>query len=328
MIDRMDAFGRKELPDVNRQYKARLFEMIFSQKKELLELYNAVSGSNYTDPDKLEINTLENAIYMAMRNDVSFVIDFRLSLYEHQSTFNPNIPLRLLMYIADLYSKITHGKNLYGETAVPIPTPNFIVFYNGKDEYPDRMTLKLSDMYQVKQDEAELGLKVTMLNINRGRNKDLMASCKTLADYAEYTARVREYTRSMPLDEAVERAITECISEGILSEFLTAFRAEAKSVSIYEYNEEEHMRMEREEHYAKGKADGRAEGKKEERARIFVKSVCKKIRKGNTVAEIADMLEMDTETVQRIYDTAAGYFPDYDEDKILKKYLTSTGSEV
>lgn len=206
----------KELPTANRQYKARLFEMIFSQKKELLELY------------------------------------------EHQSTFNPNIPLRLLLYIADLYSRITRKSNLYGSVVVPIPTPNFIVFYNGKDEYPDRMTLKLSDMYQVGQDQPKLELQVMMLNINRGHNEELLASCKTLADYAEYTAKVRDYAASMSLDEAVERAITECISEGILSEFLTRFRAEAKRVSIYEYNEEEHMRMEREEHYAKGQREERA----------------------------------------------------------------------
>ena len=261
----------KELPTANRQYKARLFEMIFSQKKELLELY------------------------------------------EHQSTFNPNIPLRLLLYIADLYSRITRKSNLYGSVVVPIPTPNFIVFYNGKDEYPDRMTLKLSDMYQVGQDQPKLELQVMMLNINRGDNEELLASCKTLADYAEYTAKVRDYAASMSLDEAVERAITECISEGILSEFLTRFRAEAKRVSIYEYNEEEHMRMEREEHYAKGQ--------REERARRFIRMICKKMKKGNTVSEIADILELDEATVQTIYDIAADSAPEYDEEQIIKKYL-------
>lgn len=252
----------RELPAVNRQYKARLFEMVFSQKRELLELYNAISGSNYEDPDELEINTLENAIYMAMHNDVSFVIDSRLSLYEHQSTYNPNIPLRLLLYISDLYSRITQGKNLYGETVVQIPTPDFIVFYNGRAEYPDEMVLKLSDMYEVAQESPKLELRVRMLNINRGHNKELLKSCKTLADYTEYTARVRDYAGVMSLDEAVERAIAECISEGILAEFLKKNRAEAKKVSIYEYNEEEHMRMEREDFFARGKKAGIEEGKR------------------------------------------------------------------
>lgn len=323
MTDRMEMTAESRLPSANRQYKARLFEMIFSQKKELLELYNAVSGSDYTDPDKLEINTLENAIYMAMHNDLSFVIDSQLSLYEHQSTFNPNIPLRLLMYIADLYSKITQRKNLYGRMVVPIPTPNFIVFYNGKDAYPDRMTLKLSDMYQVEQEEPELELKVTMLNINRGHNKELMAASRTLSGYAEYTARVREYVASMPLEDAVERAITECINEGILAEFLSAYRAEAKKVSIYEYDEEEHMRMEREENYAWGLEVGRAEGRIKEN----VYAICKKIKKGNTVPEIAEMLELDEIVVKRIYDIAKGFAPEFDEEQIVRKYMELEGGE-
>ena len=82
----------------NRMYKATVFAMLFEDKKRLLELYNAISGKHYTDPDMLEINTLENAIYMAVKNDISFLIDARLSLYEHQSTYSPNLPLRFLVY--------------------------------------------------------------------------------------------------------------------------------------------------------------------------------------------------------------------------------------
>ena len=99
--------------NVRRDYKARLFEMIFRGKEELLGLYNAVNGTNYSNPDELEINTLENAIYLSMHNDVSFIIDSRLSLYEHQSTYSPNLPLRYLFYVSDLYSKMTKNSNLY-----------------------------------------------------------------------------------------------------------------------------------------------------------------------------------------------------------------------
>ena len=152
-----------------------------------------------------------------------------------------------------------------------------------------------------------------MLNINRGHNSGLMSACKTLADYAEYTARVREYAASMPLEEAVERAITECISKGILADFLSGYRAEAKKVTIYEYNEEEHMRMEREENFENGR--------KEERARIYVRGICKKIKKNNTIPEIADMLELDEKTVRQICDIAKDYAPEYDEEEIVKKYL-------
>ena len=131
---------------VNRTFKSTLFIMLFEDRKNLLELYNAITGKHYADPELLEINTLENAIYMSMKNDVSFLIDGRLSLYEHQSTKNPNLPLRFLLYISHLYSRLTVKANLYGETIVRIPAPEFIIFYNGKDEMPERQLLKLSDM--------------------------------------------------------------------------------------------------------------------------------------------------------------------------------------
>lgn len=178
-----------QLP-VNRTYKARIFEMLYEDKKELLDLYNAINETCYDDPEELEINTLENAVYLSMRNDVSFVIGCYVSLYEHQSTFSPNLPLR---------------------------------FYNEK----------------------------------------LKKTCKSLGDYCEYTRRVRQYAKDWPIEEAVERAITECIKEGILAEFLSGQRAEAKKVSIYEYDEEKHMRMEREQSYATGKAEGIELGKVE-----------------------------------------------------------------
>lgn len=232
--------------NLNREYKSRLFSMVFGRKKELLELYNAVNGTNYDDPELLEINTLKNAIYLAMHNDISFLINFRMSLYEQQSTYNPNMPLRFLEYVADLYSGIIKDENLYGTRLIKIPAPEFIVFYNGQMEKPDRMELKLSDAYQTKEKEIHLELKVRMLNVNKGHNKQLMDACKTLKDYAEYTDRVRRYAKETSIEEAVERAITECISEGILADFLSQNRAEAKKVSIYEYDQEKHMRMERE----------------------------------------------------------------------------------
>ena len=121
--------------------------MIFSSKEELLSLYNAVNGSHYDDPEILEINTLENAIYMSMHNDISFIIDTRLYLYEHQSTYNPNLPYRFLEYISELYSKMVLGKNIYGRTKIQLPTPRFIVFYNGREELDDVLEMKLSDLY-------------------------------------------------------------------------------------------------------------------------------------------------------------------------------------
>ena len=112
--------------------------MLFSDRKNLLSLYNAVSGSHYDDPEKLEIITLENAIYMGMKNDLAFIIDTELFLYEHQSTYNPNMPLRDLFYISSEYQKLVDHKSLYSSVLQKIPAPQFIVFYNGLEKKKDR----------------------------------------------------------------------------------------------------------------------------------------------------------------------------------------------
>lgn len=244
----------------NRMYKSRIFAMLFSDRNELLKLYNAINGTSYDDPDLLQVNTLENAVYMSMQNDVSFIIDMRLNLYEHQSTYSPNLPVRYLLYVADVYSDYTKDMNLYGTKAVKLPTPKFVIFYNGQAEQPDRKELKLSELFSIPDADPSLELKAVMLNINKGHNRKLMETCRTLQDYAEYTFRVREYAAEMPLDLAVEQAITECISEGILADFLRKNRAEAKKVSIYEYDEERHMRQTREEGMEEGYANGFSQG--------------------------------------------------------------------
>lgn len=278
----------------NRTYKATIFAMLFEDKEHLLELYNAVSGKHYTNPEMLEINTLENAIYMAIRNDISFLIDARRSLYEHQSTYSPNLPLRFLLYISALYSSMTKDANLYGRKAIELPPPRFVIFYNGKDEQPDRQILKLSDLYTINE-ECSLELEAVMLNVNSGHNKELMEMSHTLWEYAEYTARVREYTETMELEEAVERAIEECIQEGILKEFLEKNRAEAKNMSIFEYDQERHIKQEREEAWEEGRKAGKRD--------MLWKLAEKKLRKGKTITEIAEELEESEETIKEILDS-------------------------
>jgi len=251
---------RKKNTSVRRDYKARLFEMIFREKEELLGLYNAVNGTNYSNPDELEINTLENAIYLSMHNDVSFIIDSRLSLYEHQSTYSPNLPLRYLFYVSDLYSKMTKDSNLYGSRRITIPAPRFLIFYNGKEARPEREVLELSDAFEIQEEELWLNLKAVLLNINPGYNNDIVNACKTLSDYVTYTSRVRQYAEQMEIEDAVEQAITECIAEGILADFLTQYRSEVKKMSIYEYDEEQQRRWDKEEGEEIGLAKGLAKG--------------------------------------------------------------------
>ena len=281
----------KMYPVPNRNYKSSIFTMLFSDKKELLGLYNAVSGKDYKDPGLLEVNTLENAIYMAIKNDLSFVIDSQLSLYEHQSTYSPNLPLRMLLYLADLYADMTKNENLYGKKKVKIPPPQFIIFYNGVERQPDRRILRLSDLYEVEEEEHKLELEAVMLNVNAGHNRELLQSCKTLADYAEYTACIRKYAEEMDTEDAVECAIAECIQEGILEEFLRKNRAEAKRMSIYEYDQARHIRQEREDAWEEGWSEGRNEGRQEE--------------KRSVAARLAEMGMTAEQIAQAVGETAA-----------------------
>ena len=281
----------KMYPVPNRNYKSSIFTMLFSDKKELLGLYNAVSGKDYKDPGLLEVNTLENAIYMAIKNDLSFVIDSQLSLYEHQSTYSPNLPLRMLLYLADLYADMTKNENLYGKKKVKIPPPQFIIFYNGVERQPDRRILRLSDLYEVEEEEHKLELEAVMLNVNAGHNRELLQSCKTLADYAEYTACIRKYAEEMDTEDAVECAIVECIQEGILEEFLRKNRAEAKRMSIYEYDQARHIRQEREDAWEEGWSEGRDEGRQEE--------------KRSVAARLAEMGMTAEQIAQAVGETAA-----------------------
>ena len=238
---------------VNRIYKDRLYKMIFNDKSELLKLYNAINGTHYDDPAMLTITTLDNAIYMTMENDLSFIIDMRLALYEQQSTVNPNLPLRFLMYIADIYSAYVKDMNIYSSKKPQIPLPSFVIFYNGVQSQPDKSEFLLSELFHPTTDEPALELKAVMLNINKGHNQELMNACHTLRDYSEYVARIRTYSGELPFADAVKKAITECIQENILRDFLLKNRAEAKAMSIYEYDEAKTMRMFRDEGYEEGK---------------------------------------------------------------------------
>ena len=230
--------------------------MLFREKKELLELYNALNDSAYNSPEDLTICTLENAIYMNFKNDISFLLDSEMNLYEHQGSYNPNMPLRDLVYIAKQLEKYTRDETIYSSTLVKNPVPRFVVFYNVTDGQPERQILRLSDAFEKETAEPELELKVLMLNINFGHNKELMDKCRTLREYSQYVDRVRKYAKRMQIEEAVERAVTECTREGILADFLSSQRAEVIAVSIFEYNEEEEMRKIRASEYKNGKEEG------------------------------------------------------------------------
>ena len=247
-------------PVANRKYKDTIFRMLFSDKKNLLSLYNALNGKNYSDCDKLEIVTLENAIYMSMKNDLAFVLEMGLYLYEHQSTYNPNMPLRDLFYICSEYQKLVDKKSLFSSTLQKIPAPNFIEFYNGSTVISDCTELRLSSAFECLTGEPKLELIVTVLNVNEGHNADLMQHCSMLKEYAQYVARVRHYASDMPLNEAVKHAVDECIREGILAEFLARYRNEVISMSIFEYDKELEEKKLRKAEFEAGREAGHEAG--------------------------------------------------------------------
>ena len=249
---------------INVKFKDRLFRLVFQDKRSLLELYNALNNSNYQDPEALDITVLENALYMGMKNDLSFLVGDVLNLYEHQSTYNPNMPARGFFYLADVYRKYVEQRklNLYGSRLARLPLPQYLVFYNGLKNEPDRVVLKLSDAFVCPEGMKPcLELEAVMLNINLGHNRELMERCDTLRQYAQFVAEVRSCLEQVgQLETAVDRAVENCIREGILAEFLSAHRAEVLNVILYEYNEQEHIAMERAEAEEEGIEKGKTIG--------------------------------------------------------------------
>ncbi len=234
---------------VIRNYKDTVFRMLFKQPRELLELFNAVNGTNYTDEHSLEIMTLENAVYMSVKNDISCILDMRLQLYEQQSTFNPNMPLRDLIYLSRQLEKLILDSDIYSTRQIRIPMPQFFVFYNGETAQPERKELKLSDAYRQREAQREqleapyaLELKVIQFNINDGYNTKLKESCPTLLEYMIYVDKIRTYRKKMRLQDAVQQAVNECIRENVLRDFLLKNKAGVISMSIFEYDEELHKR--------------------------------------------------------------------------------------
>ena len=287
----------------NRNYKDTVFRMLFSDRKNLLSLYNAVSGAHYEDPEMLEIVTLENAIYMGMKNDLAFIIDTDLFLYEHQSTYNPNMPLRDLFYISSEYQKLVDKKSLYSSVLQKIPAPQFIVFYNGTEKKKDSWVNHLSEAFKNLSGNPKLELEVLTLNINEGHNPELMEQCQTLREYAQYVTCVRRYAKEFELNKAVKLAVDECIRNNILSEFLRANKSEVISMSIFEYDKEEEERKLRKAEYEAGVAVGIKAGVADgiSKGKILAKKedTIALSKLGLPVEQIASALQIDIEIARQ-----------------------------
>lgn len=239
--------GILALEQANRKYKDRLFRFIFQDKKNLLSLYNAMNGSNYTDEEQLEIFTVENVLYMNFKGDISFLVDLCLYLYEHQSSYNPNMGVRGLIYFAQSYNKYMekHKLNRFGAKLLSLPKPVFVVFYNGTSWQEEETIIRLSDCFEIEEGEEPcVEVVARMLNINYGKNKELMKHCKPLMDYAVFVKKVRDYMKeSVSLEAAVNRAIDECIKENCLREFLEQHRAEVVEIMLDSYSLENYQKI-------------------------------------------------------------------------------------
>ncbi len=303
----------QQSPPVSRSYKDTVFRMLFRDKANLLSLYNAINGSHYTDLNLLEINTLENAIYLSFHNDVSFLIcDRELNLYEHQSTPSPNMTLRDLFYLADLLHKSVKTKklDLFSSTMIRIPEPHFLIFYNGSDPMPEDSVYKLSDLFlthagnsigsHLIQDEIsdpEIELKVRVLNINLGYNENIQKACKVLYQYAQFVSVTREYmSGNGNRTECVNEAIDFCLEHDILKEFLLRNREAAMLSMLYEYDEETHIQNEKNISWQKGREKGREEGREEGISNVALTM----IQKGFDEQEICECTGISHETYESL----------------------------
>lgn len=250
-------FGRRG--KARRNVKDKLFRVLFEKDREaLLQLYNALNGTDYRDASQLEIVTIESAVYVVMKNDLAFVLAGTLNMYEHQSTYSSNLPVRFLIYLAQEYQVLIERaeKSLYGSAQITLPTPQCVVFYNGIKEMPEEQILNLSDAFENRGVKADVELTVRMLNINHGHNRLLMEKCRMLKEYAEFVAVTREYMyKRKKMNEALAAAVDYCIEHGILEQFLRKNRAEVLGMLLEEFDVEKYERT------------IRGEGRDEERER-------------------------------------------------------------
>ena len=228
----------------------RLFIAIFGKdtersKRWRLDLYNVLNGTNYTDPDALELNTIENVIYIKMYNDVSFLVDSQMTLYEQQSETNSNMPLRGLFYFAQLYQKHLSKKdlNLHRSSLIKIPNPRFIVFYNGDTKREERYKLRLSDAFEIKDSSGDFEWTSDVININQGTNETLVKKCKPLYDYVRLVGRISDNKKDgMKIGQAVREAVDWSIKENFLEGFVREQKEEIIAMCLTEYDEESAIR--------------------------------------------------------------------------------------
>ena len=283
----------------NRKFKDSVFTALFNDPDLLRELYGALGGVTLPQDVSVSINTLENVLYMDLYNDISFEIGGKLIvLIEHQSTVvNPNMALRMLLYITRVLEKNIKGRNLYSGKPLLIPWPEFFVLYNGSEAFPDEKVLRLSDLFETpialglpEKVNPLLELEVKVLNINKGRNEEIVNRCKMLAEYSAFTAKARNFLKELVnKKEAIEETVKYCLKYGILNEFLEKHGSEVLNMLLTEWNMEDCIAVRceeaREEAWEKARVEVRAETQAEEKQRFL-----ELLDQGLTIEEIKKRL--------------------------------------
>ena len=286
----------------NKEYKSDVFSMLLQDKKRAMEIYNAINGTDYDDPELVEMTTLDDKSFsLTVRNDASFILDANLSLYEHQSTYCPNMPLRDLLYFASIIQKQIKAqkRDIYGGRILKIPVPHFVVFYNGKEDAPDQYDLRLSDAFEKETEDPEIELVCHVYNINNGKNVPLLSKCQTLREYMYFVDMVRKNNEiSGNLEDAIEKAINQCMEENVLRDFLAQHREEVMHVMTLDYTFERRLEMQRAEAIEDGERIGKEIGKEEK----LSEQIRKIIQEGKPLDQIADELEEVPETIRPLYE--------------------------
>lgn len=291
---------------INRNYKDRVFIKLFGSeeyKENLLELYNALNDTDYKNINDLEITTIDNVIYMGYKNDISFMISDEMTLYEHMSSYNPNMPLRGLIYFAKQYEKYIAGYHIdiYNSKLVEIPEPRYYIFYNGIKDTEDEVILRLSDSFKKKEYPGEMEWTAHMLNINYGKNKKLFEKCKTLEEYAILINTIRKRIgQGENQESAVSNAVDECLEKGILKQFLLEHKAEVVGMLLTEFDEEKYLENLKREYIEEGEKIGWEEGEKFARKTSI--EIIKALKEGKSIESIAKELEVSIEEVREISD--------------------------
>ena len=302
------------------KYKDNVFCMLYRNKKNLLELYNALNDSNYTNVDDLEVTTLKDGSYMKYKNDASFVLNMSLYMFEQQSSKNENMPLRFLHYLSDVYREMFSKEVLHRRSMIKIPVPYFVTFYNGLEKWiEEEEEIKLSDMYEMPVDNPQLELKVQVININK--DADILSKCETLRGYMTFVNKTRCKTQVERKDvkQAVLEAIDECMEENILVDFFKKHREEVVEVSIYDYDEEKVRKTLADEAREEGVAEGIKEGIEKGETLTKIIQIIKKVRKSKFLPTIASELEEEEADIKPIYDAVVASAPDYDIEEIKAK---------